>query len=215
MSDSLRPHGLAYQASQFMEFSRQEYWSGLPFPSPWDLPDPGIQPMSLKSPALTGGFFATSATWEAPWNTVYASILNRHPWYSVNYLYKIQPVFLRSPRIPMSGILNSKSDIAAPGNNWQCVESFWSSFVSLSSLPFVFHVTVAVYYYEQERVAIQAGQILGLIHEGEDQDRQTQKSEIADKGTHTNTEAVISLCLVALRADPSARGIRPFAYAPW
>ena len=83
-----------------------------------------------------------------------------------------------------------------------------------SFLPFVFHVTVAVYYYEQERVAIQAGQILGLIHEGEDQDRQTQKSEIADKGTHTNTEAVISLCLVALRADPSARGIRPFAYAP-
>ena len=117
-----------------MTFSRREYWSGLPFPSPWDLPDPGIQPMSLKSPALTGGFFATSATWEAPWNTVYASILNRHPWYSVNYLYKIQPVFLRSPRIPMSGILNSKSDIAAPGNNWQCVESFWSSFVSLSSL---------------------------------------------------------------------------------
>ena len=36
--------------------------------------------------------------------------------------------------IPMSGILNSKSDFAAPGNNWQCVESFWSSFVSLSSL---------------------------------------------------------------------------------
>ena len=46
MSDSLRPHGLAYQASQFMEFSRQEYWSGLPFPSPWDLPDPGIKPRS-------------------------------------------------------------------------------------------------------------------------------------------------------------------------
>ena len=32
---------VAYQAPQFMEFSRQEYWSGLPFPSPWDLPDPG------------------------------------------------------------------------------------------------------------------------------------------------------------------------------
>ena len=41
-----------------------------------------------------------------------------------------------------------------------------------------------------------------------------QKSEIADKGTHMNTEAVISLCLVALHGDPSARGIRPFAYAP-
>ena len=38
------PWTVAYQAPQFMEFSRQEYWSGLPFPSPWDLPDPGIDP---------------------------------------------------------------------------------------------------------------------------------------------------------------------------
>ena len=37
-----------------MGFSRQEYWSGLPFPSPGDLPDPGIEP---ASPALIGGFF--------------------------------------------------------------------------------------------------------------------------------------------------------------
>ena len=48
-----------------MGFSRQEYWSGLPFPSPGDLPDPGIKPESLRSPALTGGFFTTSITWEA------------------------------------------------------------------------------------------------------------------------------------------------------
>ena len=40
---------VAYQASPFMGFSRQEYWSGLPFPSPGDLPDPGIEP---RSPAL-------------------------------------------------------------------------------------------------------------------------------------------------------------------
>ena len=46
-----------------MGFSRQEYWSGLPFPSPEDLPDPGIEPMSLKSPALAGGFFTTDTTW--------------------------------------------------------------------------------------------------------------------------------------------------------
>ena len=49
-----------------MEFFRQEYWNGLPFPSPGDLPDPGIKPASLKSPALAGGFFNTNATWEAP-----------------------------------------------------------------------------------------------------------------------------------------------------
>ena len=45
-----------------MESSRQEYWSGLPFPPPGDLLDPGIKPMSL---ALAGGFFNRCATWEA------------------------------------------------------------------------------------------------------------------------------------------------------
>ena len=49
-----------------MGFSRQEYWSGMPFPLPGDLPDPGIEPMSLISPALASGFFTTTATWEAP-----------------------------------------------------------------------------------------------------------------------------------------------------
>ena len=43
------PWTVAYQAPQSMEFSRQEYWSGLPFPSPGDLPDPGTEP---GSPAL-------------------------------------------------------------------------------------------------------------------------------------------------------------------
>ena len=56
-----------------MEFSRQEYWSGLPFPLPEDLPDPGIKPMSLKSPKLSGGLFTTSATWEAPVSFYYVS----------------------------------------------------------------------------------------------------------------------------------------------
>ena len=48
-----------------MEFSRQKYWSGLPFPFPGDLPDPGTKPVSLESPALAGRFFTTSSTWEA------------------------------------------------------------------------------------------------------------------------------------------------------
>ena len=43
------PRTVAYQAPLSMGFSRQEYWSGLPFPSPGDLPDPGIEP---RSPAL-------------------------------------------------------------------------------------------------------------------------------------------------------------------
>ena len=46
-----------------MGFPRQEYWSGLPFPSPGDLPDPGTGRLSLASPALAGGFFTAVATW--------------------------------------------------------------------------------------------------------------------------------------------------------
>ena len=49
ISDSVIPWTVAHQAPLSMEFSRQEYWNGLPFPSPGDLPDPGIEP---GSPAL-------------------------------------------------------------------------------------------------------------------------------------------------------------------
>ena len=56
---------VAHQAPLSVGFSRQ-YWSGLPFPPPGDLPDPGVEPLSLESPALTGVFFTTSTTWEAP-----------------------------------------------------------------------------------------------------------------------------------------------------
>ena len=54
-------------------FSRQEYWSGLPCPPPRDLPDPGIEPTSLMSPALAGGFVSTSTTQEAciPCKSIY------------------------------------------------------------------------------------------------------------------------------------------------
>ena len=51
------PMTIAQQAPLFMEFSRQEYWGGLPCPPLGDLPDPGVKPMSPKSPALAGGFF--------------------------------------------------------------------------------------------------------------------------------------------------------------
>ena len=55
------PWIVALQAPLSMEFSRQEYWSGLPFPAPGDLSDPGIKPVSLASPTLAGGFFTTVA----------------------------------------------------------------------------------------------------------------------------------------------------------
>ena len=48
-----------FQAPLSMEFFRQEYWCGLPFPTPGDLPNPGIEPASLVSPSLAGRFFTT------------------------------------------------------------------------------------------------------------------------------------------------------------
>ena len=55
----------ACQIPPSMEFSMQEYWNSLPFPTPGDLPSQGIKPASLVSPALAGRFFTTSTTWEA------------------------------------------------------------------------------------------------------------------------------------------------------
>ena len=57
---------VAHQAPLSRGFSRQEYWSRLLFPSPGDLPNQEIKPMSLMSPALAGRFFNTSSTWDAP-----------------------------------------------------------------------------------------------------------------------------------------------------
>ena len=66
-----------------MGFSRPEYWSGLPFPSPGDLPNPGFEPLSLTLPALAGRFFTTSATWEVPFSHKIPQILRSlfGPWF--------------------------------------------------------------------------------------------------------------------------------------
>ena len=55
---------VAHQAPLSMGFSRQEYWSGLPFPASGDFPDPRIELVSLTSPALAGSIFTASATWK-------------------------------------------------------------------------------------------------------------------------------------------------------
>ena len=62
---------VACQSPLSMEFSRQEYWNGLPCPLPGDFPDPGTEPASLMSLALAGRFFTTSTTWEAPSTCMY------------------------------------------------------------------------------------------------------------------------------------------------
>ena len=71
------PWTVARQVPLPMEFSRQEYWSGLSFPPPGDLPDQGIEPASLTSPALAGGFFTRWVT-----GILFSSPLASHLWSS-------------------------------------------------------------------------------------------------------------------------------------
>ena len=81
---SVTPWTVAHQAPLSVGFSRREYWSGLPRPSSGHLPPPGIEPASLMSPALAGGFFTARATWDAPptgeedlyIHTIYYSVYN-------------------------------------------------------------------------------------------------------------------------------------------
>ena len=64
MSDSATLWSVACQTPLSVGFSRQEYWSRLPCPPPENLSDPGMETASLTYPALAGGFFTTSITWE-------------------------------------------------------------------------------------------------------------------------------------------------------
>ena len=86
---------VACQAPLSMGFSRQEYWNELLCPPPEDLPDLGIEPTSLMSPALVGGFFTTSIPWEAaeegqPHPEVRKSSLGRSTWLLRNNSWCVQ-----------------------------------------------------------------------------------------------------------------------------
>ena len=96
MFDCLWPHG-ACQAPLSMQFSRRDYISGLPFPSPGGLPDPGIKPMSLVSPALAHRFFTSWATGKAQ----YSFTWNLNPWDS---LFSISTWIAKKTE----GLVNSK-----------------------------------------------------------------------------------------------------------
>ena len=79
------------QASLSMGLSRQEYWSGFPCPPLGDLPHPGIELVSLTSPALAGGFFTTNTTWETQylredrWTEILLMILTFTSFYYIKY----------------------------------------------------------------------------------------------------------------------------------
>ena len=71
------PWTAAHQTPLSVEFSRQDYWSGLSFLPPGDLPHPRVEPVSCVSPASAGGFFTTSTIWEATGRSAPVSNLRR------------------------------------------------------------------------------------------------------------------------------------------
>ena len=81
------------QAALSLGFSRQEYWSGLPFPSPGNLPDPGIEPVSPTPPLLAGRFFTT----EPPGKFKHLYIVEKRPncfAFKILALTSISPIYI-------------------------------------------------------------------------------------------------------------------------
>ena len=96
MSYSVTPWTVAHKAILLMEFSRREYWSGLPFPPPGGLPDPGIKPASLEPPELAGGFFTTKLSGKplTLYTQCYANIRN------MNQIHQLFPLALSTLFLP-------------------------------------------------------------------------------------------------------------------
>ena len=99
MSNSFAtPWTIARQAPLFMGFPRQEYWSGLPFPSPEDLPNPQIKPMSF---AFAGGFFTIWATREA---NLFNLLVYNCSWQSfIIFVFLLDQLFFFTPKPRFSG----------------------------------------------------------------------------------------------------------------
>ena len=115
---------VAHEAPLAMEFSRQEYWSGGPCPSPGDLLDPEIEPLSLMSPAWTGRFFTTSATWETHFNC-FKTVLTAFTMLCNQY-HDLIPEFLHHPKQKpqthyWAGLLTGKDPDA--GKDWRQEEN--------------------------------------------------------------------------------------------
>ena len=107
---------IAHQTPLSMEFSSQEYWSGLPCPPPGDLPEPGIKPTSLMSSALASRLFTTSTTWEVPFSAILQHKIKR-----------IKKKFLSSSEYQLSLWPNSDhlSHIWEKKNSFQISCLFW------------------------------------------------------------------------------------------
>ena len=92
MFNSANPWTETCQAPLSVEFSSQEYWSGLPCPPPMDLPDPETEAVSLVSPALAGKFFTTTKAF--PMLCKLQGLYNLDPPFNVAYLWKKENYYL-------------------------------------------------------------------------------------------------------------------------
>ena len=99
------PWAIAYQASPSVEFSRQEYWSGLPFPSPGDLPDPGIEP---ESPALQADSLLSEPPGKPHFIHNFSGIYIAHVavsslllLFSLSHVQLCNPMHCSTPRFPV------------------------------------------------------------------------------------------------------------------
>ena len=111
-----------HQAPLSMEFSRQEYWSGLPFHTPGYLTDPGIELASLVSPALADGFFTTSP------NSVSVQ-------FSCSVIPTLcEPMDCSTPGLPVHHQLPEFTQIQCPSSQW-CHQT-----ISSSVIPFSYHL---------------------------------------------------------------------------
>ena len=101
MSDSATPWTVAYQAPPSMGFSRQECWSGLPFPSLGDLPDPGIEP---RSPTLQADALPSEPPWKPKVNVAAAAAKSLQSCPTL-----CDPIDGSPPGSPVPGILQART----------------------------------------------------------------------------------------------------------
>ena len=111
---------IVHQAPLSMEFSRQEYWSGMPFPPPGDLPNAGTEPLPLKSPALAGRLFTSRTNWATIYITATAKSLQSCP-------TLCDPIDGSPLGSPVPGILRQEHWSGLPfpspmheSENWKC-----------------------------------------------------------------------------------------------
>ena len=128
VSDSFEtPRTIVRQTPLPMEFLRQEYWSGQLFPTPEALPDPGIEPTSLVSPALAGGFFTTMPLGKLPYLVARAKCsIVKHRKYSHPNTTRVSSQQKRDLKLspskgtPSSRLLSGHTEPSVPFSSHSC-----------------------------------------------------------------------------------------------